>query len=285
MIRPYEYAASPTQATGIYPSPYARAEYDEAGNPILDTRERNYFDQRFAELQPYSAKTGTVNPNTVPVTMAANGGLMFDNPSGMDEDRNLMRGNLQKGLFGLGYAEGGKVKHMLGGGLTAMISKMVKDNPNVLTQYEYDKINQRYNTVNQPQQSTNDFIQMFGGPMGARESGLPAYQFDPEAREYRALAAGGHLGDYSDGGRLLKGPGDGVSDNIPAVIGSRQPARLADGEFVIPARIVSEIGNGSTDAGAKRLYAMMDKIQAGRKKTVGKGKVDVDSKAKKHLLA
>jgi hypothetical protein len=95
----------------------------------------------------------------------------------------------------------------------------------------------------------------------------------------------GDLGGYSDGGRLLKGPGDGVSDDIPATINNKQPARLADGEFVIPARIVSELGNGSTDAGAKRLYAMMDRIQADRKKTVGKGKVAVDSKAKKHLLA
>ena len=96
---------------------------------------------------------------------------------------------------------------------------------------------------------------------------------------------GYNLGGYSDGGRLLRGPGDGVSDDIPAVIGNKQPARLADGEFVIPARIVSELGNGSTDAGAKRLYAMMDRIQAGRKKTVGKGNVAKDTKAKKHLLA
>jgi hypothetical protein len=94
-----------------------------------------------------------------------------------------------------------------------------------------------------------------------------------------------NLGSYSDGGRLLKGPGDGVSDDIPAVIGNKQPARLADGEFVIPARIVSELGNGSTDAGAKRLYAMMDNIQAGRKKTIGKKNVAKDTKAKKHLLA
>lgn len=93
------------------------------------------------------------------------------------------------------------------------------------------------------------------------------------------------LGGYSDGGRMLKGPGDGVSDSIPATINGKQPARLADGEFVIPARIVSELGNGSTDAGAKRLYAMMDRIQEGRKKTVGKDKVAVDSKAKKHLPA
>ena len=93
------------------------------------------------------------------------------------------------------------------------------------------------------------------------------------------------LGGYSDGGRLLKGPGDGVSDSIPATIGNRQPARLADGEFVIPARIVSELGNGSTEAGARQLYAMMERIQKNRKKSVGKGKVAVDSKAKKHLPA
>lgn len=93
------------------------------------------------------------------------------------------------------------------------------------------------------------------------------------------------LGTYSDGGQLLRGPGDGVSDDIPAQIGARQPARLADGEFVVPARVVSELGNGSTDAGAKRLYAMMDRVQNNRRKSVGKGKVAVDSKAYKHLPA
>jgi hypothetical protein len=96
----------------------------------------------------------------------------------------------------------------------------------------------------------------------------------------------GSLGSYSDGGRLLKGPGDGVSDSIPATIGSKQqPARLADGEFVIPARIVSELGNGSTDAGAKKLYAMMDRVQRARGKTTGKNKVAANSRADKHLPA
>jgi hypothetical protein len=103
-----------------------------------------------------------------------------------------------------------------------------------------------------------------------------------------ALAGGGmgHLGGYSDGGRLLKGPGDGVSDSIPATIGrKRQPARLADGEFVVPARIVSELGNGSTEAGARKLYAMMDRIQAARRGTVGKGKVAKNSRSEKYLPA
>jgi len=102
-----------------------------------------------------------------------------------------------------------------------------------------------------------------------------------------ALAYGGlgSLGGYSDGGRLLRGPGDGVSDSIPATIGRKRPARLADGEFVVPARIVSELGNGSTEAGARQLYAMMDRIQAGRKKTVGKNKTAVNSRSVRYLPA
>ena len=103
----------------------------------------------------------------------------------------------------------------------------------------------------------------------------------------QGMAHGGisDLGGYSDGGRLLKGPGDGVSDDIPASIAGKQPARLAEGEFVVPARIVSELGNGSTDAGAKRLYQMMERIQSDRKKTTGKGKFSDNPKAYKHLPA
>jgi hypothetical protein len=99
-----------------------------------------------------------------------------------------------------------------------------------------------------------------------------------------SYAAGGiaNLGGYSDGGQLLRGPGDGVSDDIPATIGNRQPARLADGEFVVPARIVSELGNGSTEAGARKLYAMMDRIKATRAKAKN---IAANTKADKHLPA
>ena len=100
--------------------------------------------------------------------------------------------------------------------------------------------------------------------------------------EYRAAGGGiGDLGGYSDGGRLLKGPGDGVSDSIPAKIGQSRPARLSDGEFVIPARIVSELGNGSTEAGAKKLYAMMDRV----KKARNHKNIAANTKADKHLPA
>ena len=121
---------------------------------------------------------------------------------------------------------------------------------------------------------------------GDRQLGVAGLNQGPQyPMQGIGYAMGGHLGGYSDGGQLLRGPGDGVSDDIPAQIGAKQPARLADGEFVIPARIVSELGNGSTDAGAKRLYAMMDRVQANRKKTVGKGKVAVNSKSNKYLPA
>jgi hypothetical protein len=66
------------------------------------------------------------------------------------------------------------------------------------------------------------------------------------------------------GPRFLKGGGDGMSDDIPAMIGKQQKAALSDGEFVVPADVVSHLGNGSSRAGAKKLYSMMDNIRQAR---------------------
>jgi len=101
-----------------------------------------------------------------------------------------------------------------------------------------------------------------------------------EKKAEGGIASLGHLGSYSDGGQLLRGPGDGVSDDIPATIADKQPARLADGEFVIPARIVSELGNGSTEAGARKLYAMMDRIKNARRKAKD---IAADTKTDRYL--
>jgi hypothetical protein len=104
------------------------------------------------------------------------------------------------------------------------------------------------------------------GQLNMKPQGSKAEKDD----EYEYAASGGimqaNLGGYAAGGnpRLLRGPGDGMSDNIPAVIGRRQPARLADGEFVVPADVVSHLGNGSTDAGAKKLHGMMDNVRKAR---------------------
>jgi len=97
-------------------------------------------------------------------------------------------------------------------------------------------------------------------------------------------AGGGiaNLGGYSDGGRMLKGPGDGMSDSIPASIQGKQPARLADNEFVVPADVVSHLGNGSSDAGAKKLYAMMNKVRQAR---TGKAKQAPAIKADRYMPA
>jgi len=458
-VRPFEYTSTPTEATGEYPSPYATARYEASGNPIMDTRERNYFTQDFAALQPYSAKTGTINPN-VPLPSsnpiaAASGGIMgnYDDELGGDYSAMGMdQGNLQKGLFGMGYAAGGDVdldeernkmimrnikgastkelektlkaldqqeflrknmpayaeamrpsissmvenaqygdrmaqsyggqprdvnimptmvdpqRGMYGGiaqigqnidpqtrvnamadiqrtpydrnamdsvrrvgvgvdrqiGRDANLSAFYEQDPmgrnrmggarytqrfeeggsvknysfgglalieNLLRQaeqgqmpkYQFDQANQTYTNVSPPQAPPSEFSRFFSA-LSSRENARPSYTFDSSNQTYQPMAAGGmtSLGGYSDGGRMLKGPGDGMSDSIPGVIGNKQPARLADGEFVVPADVVSHLGNGSTDAGAKRLYAMMDKVRNAR---TGNKKQGKQIKAEKYLPA
>jgi hypothetical protein len=102
--------------------------------------------------------------------------------------------------------------------------------------------------------------------------------------DYNFGFAQGGMPEYKAGGKLLDGPGDGMSDSIPAVIRGKgvQRAALADGEFVIPADVVSHLGNGSTKAGAKKLYAMMDRIRQAR---TGKSKQAPEVKADKYMPA
>lgn len=120
---------------------------------------------------------------------------------------------------------------------------------------------------------------VFATPNQMPTSAMAVRNFEPATNPLtgdttQPMASGGitSLGSYSDGGRLLKGPGDGMSDNIPATISNKQPARLADGEFVVPADVVSHLGNGSTDAGAKHLYAMMDHVRKARTGNPKQGK-------------
>jgi len=105
--------------------------------------------------------------------------------------------------------------------------------------------------------------------------GLPAglnIQAIQAQAQQQGMAEGGISALTPDDGKMLNGNGDGVSDEIPAMIEGEQEAALSDGEFIVPARIVSELGNGSSDAGAKKLYAMIDRIQAARSKTMGDNK-------------
>jgi hypothetical protein len=108
---------------------------------------------------------------------------------------------------------------------------------------------------------------------------------EEEVRSERGMAMGGRINSYDDeiggddnmmqggiaslakGGlppRYIRGGGDGMSDSIRARISGKQEARLADGEFVVPADVVSHLGNGSSNAGAKKLYSMMDRVRKSR---------------------
>ncbi len=173
----------------------AQAEYDQA---LAEINRQAGFAQETVSKSPFSTTPdrdvsigetfygragaedtlyGRNSPNS---TLYAMGGSV-DDESGMDEARGMMQGNMQKGLFGQGYAAGGTP-------------------------------------------------------------------------------------------RFLSGGGDGMSDDIPATINGDQPARLADGEFVIPADVVSHIGNGSSKAGAKQLYSMMNKVRKARTGNPKQGK-------------
>jgi hypothetical protein len=273
-IRPFEYSARPVSETGD--SVYPTTQYDMAGNPILDSSERTYFDQNFKKLQPY--KAGTANPNPV---MAAQGGLMAAYP--MEKYGNTIPSTE---VDGIGMAKGGQVKRMFGGGMSALLPSLAAQNPQMFSpQYEYDAANQKYNNVTPQGSAPSGLVGLFSSLGLDKAQGVPRYTYNPQEQSYTPMAAGGQtssLGSYSDGGRMLKGPGDGMSDNIPGVIGGKQPARLADGEFVVPADVVSHLGNGSTDAGAKRLYAMMDTVRKARTGTKKQGK---QIKADKYLPA
>jgi hypothetical protein len=134
------------------------------------------------------------------------------------------------------------------------------------------KVNKRANVDLPGMKRPTPMGQLNLRPAGVK-AGASGSSLDPEN-----AASGGimhsSLGGYAAGGnpRLLRGPGDGMSDNIPATISGRQPARLADGEFVIPADVVSHLGNGSTEAGAKQLHAMMDKVRKARTGNPKQGK-------------
>jgi hypothetical protein len=173
---------------------------------------------------------------------------------GMDTYQKLMAGNLAMNALGGGSGGGGSAgPTSTTTTTTAPPQQYPQQQPLVMSPYmmptntsglAYNPTLYSYNTRRAAQ----------GGMMYERGGGIST------------------LGSYSDGGRLLKGPGDGMSDGIPARIGQKQPAALADGEFVVPADVVSHLGNGSTDAGAKQLYKMMDQIRQARTGRKSQGK-------------
>ena len=117
-----------------------------------------------------------------------------------------------------------------------------------------------------------DFSNMSGSPMGSGGDPNSGHAHGGPIH-HEGLGSLGY-NTYAAGGKLLRGDGDGMSDSIPAVITGNKPQRaaLADGEFVIPADVVSHLGNGSTEAGSRKLYSMMDKVRKARTGNPKQGK-------------
>lgn len=239
----------------------------------------------------------TATPNVYKPTYAAEGGIMNANPVQAMSDQNNMLGYQQAA-----QATGGEVAHFAKGGNLAdsldyykqmMGDTQLKapnepgwsgstgiardDDPdtrsqNALTaaQIRNAKISKRANLSIPSMKRAVPMGQINMAPQGVKA----VAQDDVQEAAGGGIMGASNLGSYAAGGspRLLKGPGDGMSDNIPAVIGRKQPARLADGEFVIPADVVSHLGNGSTDAGAKRLHEMMNKVRKDRTGNSKQGK-------------
>jgi hypothetical protein len=121
-----------------------------------------------------------------------------------------------------------------------------------------------------------------GRPKGIKPKGMQGGSLGlSQGQVYGALkgkpvqrAEGGEIDGYARGGGLsyLKSAEDGMADKIPATIDNKQPAKLSGGEFVIPADVVSHLGNGNSEAGAKQLYDMMDRIRHARTGTKQQGK-------------
>lgn len=154
----------------------------------------------------------------------------------------------------------------LGNALGNVRNQIQTEAPKMLTMQDYIDAARR---IYDPS-ATQATINTSGAPELAQLSNI-----NPQAPQLKAAGGGIHAlrsgGKPSKGG-YLDGRGDGMSDSIPATIEGKQPARLADGEFVIPADVVSHLGNGSSKAGAKHLYKMMDKVRRARTGRVAQGK-------------
>jgi hypothetical protein len=214
------------------------------------------------------------------------GGSVDDEP-GMDEARGLMQGNLQNGFLGgapaMNYAMGGPVEHYFMGGNLGSIGPVIADLKWNIEKADADNAAQDVAAKAAEEAATKAAAEkvirntpyMVQNPLDSgsntpylNASNVYDYMATNEEKRSRGYAMGGNV----DTPRFLSGGGDGMSDSIKATIDGKREARLADGEFVVPADVVSGLGNGSSKAGAKQLYAMMDRVRQSRTGTVKQGK-------------
>lgn len=255
-----------------------QAERNQFGVPPLEEYESTFDASKFRRSEPTYAPEGVYRPQYRDYTTAAEGGIMRLANGGPVERMTAMNTaiNPQGGLYPQGMID--KTQY-------ATPTQRPTSLEMLDTEPSYQKSNPLVTPAGMAEGGVASILE------SARAQGLSPEMYqniygrgnaiiemEKALKEGKAITPGmarggiSSLGGYSDGGRMLKGPGDGMSDSIPGVIGGKQPARLADGEFVVPADVVSHLGNGSTDAGAKQLYKMMDKVRKARTGTKKQGK-------------
>jgi hypothetical protein len=261
-----------------------QAERDQFGVPGEEEYKNSFDISKFKRSEPTYAPGSVYVPEYRDYRAAAEGGIMQAYQSGGPVERMSMMNtamNPQGGLYPQGMIDKTQyatpTQRPVSSELVDDVPAYERSNPMLMNEGGIAQI---------LESAKNQGLSpdMYQNIYGRGNKIIEMQKALKEGRMVNGMASGGisSLGGYSDGGRMLKGPGDGMSDSIPGVIGGRQPARLADGEFVVPADVVSHLGNGSTDAGAKRLYGMMDKV---RKARTGKKKQAPAVKADKYMPA
>jgi hypothetical protein len=255
-VSQYPYEPEPEQANqqeALYPRKQ-RTLYDDYGLQNLNSQEVLY-DQ---DSQPQYAVGGTVDGNETPDTLMA-GGITnaFNFNSGGQMPMYAMGGEIPAYGFGGYIHDLPDIKEIIRplkdvrppaepAPKAAEISKAAEAPTPKASRIDMPKIN-----------SDSESVEYLGPLLYEQRRGLGGYSKSSGYGAADQFAQGGQA-------RFLSGGGDGMSDSIHANIDGKQEARLADGEFVIPADVVSHLGNGSSKAGAKQLHAMMDRIRKAR---------------------
>jgi hypothetical protein len=255
-----------------------QAERDKFGVPGEEDYVSTFDPSKFRRSEPTYAPESVYRPEYRDYTTAAEGGIMRLANGGPVERMSQMNTamNPQGGLYPQGMIDKTQyatpTQRPVSAELMMDAPAYERSNPMLMNE---GGIAQVLESAKAQGLSPEMYQNIYG-------RGNAIIEMEKRLKEGKSMASGGisSLGGYSDGGRMLKGPGDGMSDSIPGVIAGKQPARLADGEFVVPADVVSHLGNGSTDAGAKQLYAMMDKV---RKARTGKKKQAPAVKANRYM--
>lgn len=286
-------SAGEMAASNLAPEALNAASY---GDIVSTGMQSPYFQAAQSNIDPALLESMSAEQVVNAPVLSSAPGVRPPAPTGMNFFRQAGQGILNLGekrgrdAFAAGASEaalGLNPKLVAGAAAAPLISGMLEEpktgapeSKAYIRPFKYDAGRQdvAYRT-GRPGESTAEqtYFNPTFTPVGVYKAGTePAY----------GTYAGGGLTALAQGGKLppryLEGSGDGMSDSIKARIGGMQEARLADGEFVIPADVVSHLGNGSSNAGAKKLHAMMDRI---RKARTGKRRQAPEVKTERYMPA